>query len=1047
MDIRTSWLRGGLVGVLILSMLPALSLAQPPAPQRVDTPSPVGAPGAPDAFPWQPNEEVHRFNPACVAQGSGDLAVDDAGNQTIVWTDYRNGAGAIYLAQRPDGGSWGANERVTAIPGSAQGLQIGVDAAGRVFAVWYDGASGGDLLFAWRAANGSWSASQHINAIGGAVDSTSGFMAAVDPAGNLSVVWTDRRNGNRDVYFARRQAGGAWSANERVNDDPGAQDQTFPDLAVDDAGNSYVVWSDDRNPAYCCAAYFAFRSAAGVWSANEDLSGTDVAPPDIAADPAGNAYVLYTLTDDSVHMPPVVVSKFRPAGGGWSWSDNVGNYCGYTPSVANDAIVMDAAGNAYAQIYQEVCYHPELPGSFQLYYRPPGGTWTHQSRPFGESLMAARPAGNLYLAASLSADTYSSYRDAAGSWSPKERVSDHVCSDVSGSDLASDAAGNSFAVWADGTLADHDIYFAYRPAGGSWSAAVRVGEDTVGVDQRNPKIAVDGASVAYAVWEDWRGPSIYFASRPPGGAWSPNVPISNGAWSSRGEPSIAVDSAGDVAVVWATQMAPYPEYSDYLVFRPAGGAWTSPVQVPGTYGMYATSSPRVAMDPTGVAWVVFQQPVHNEHIYAVSRAPNGAWSAGETVNTGDSNRQFRPDVAIGASGIPHVVWTNLDDADRGILHSERQAAGGWSDPVHVDDDPGSVTSSSWPVPAIEVDAANNAYVAWADARNGDSDVYFAYRPAGAGWSANVRVNDDLGAAMQGGPDLAVDLAGNAYAIWYDHRAATPQLAFSLARHDDIAGPGHPQWVWHREAEAGLRTGGMQLGTDQAGASACDYVYYSGSSPGSITFDVPVPYADSYYLWARAMGRDWGQNSFWVSVNGAPAFHYEIGQFGGAWTWGWEPVHAENQPVIPFALSAGTHTIAFNSREIDSRLDAVVLVNRSGYVPTEFTACGVSPSPSATGTPTATATRTSSATPTASRTPTRSPTATPTRTPSTTPTSTATSTRTPTVTATSTSSPTRTPTATPTLTATRTSTATRTPTATPTATPRLLRRYLPLISRE
>ena len=129
----------------------------------------------------------------------------------------------------------------------------------------------------------------------------------------------------------------------------------------------------------------------------------------------------------------------------------------------------------------------------------------------------------------------------------------------------------------------------------------------------------------------------------------------------------------------------------------------------------------------------------------------------------------------------------------------------------------------------------------------------------------------------------------------------------------------------------------------------------------------VPYDDNYYLWARAMGLDWNQNSFWVSVDGAPFFHYEIGQFGGQWTWGWEQVHVEGQPVAPFALSAGQHTVVFASREPLSRLDAIVLVNRSGYVPTQFTPCGATATATPTNTPTATATSTPSPTASPTRT--------------------------------------------------------------------------------
>ncbi len=62
-----------------------------------------------------------------------------------------------------------------------------------------------------------------------------------------------------------------------------------------------------------------------------------------------------------------------------------------------------------------------------------------------------------------------------------------------------------------------------------------------------------------------------------------------------------------------------------------------------------------------------------------------------------------------------------------------------------------------------------------------------------------------------------------------------------------------------------------------------------------------------------MGLDWDKNSFWVSVDGAPPFHYEIGQFGSQWTWSWEQVHAEGQPVVPFILDPGDHTVVFSSR--------------------------------------------------------------------------------------------------------------------------------------
>jgi hypothetical protein len=163
---------------------------------------------------------------------------------------------------------------------------------------------------------------------------------------------------------------------------------------------------------------------------------------------------------------------------------------------------------------------------------------------------------------------------------------------------------------------------------------------------------------------------------------------------------------------------------------------------------------------------------------------------------------------------------------------------------------------------------------------------------------------------------------------------------------------NPQWVWHREAEDVPRTGSMQRGTDSSGASACYYVYdpvaFSGST---VTFDVTVPYDDTYYLWARAMGLDWDQNSFTVFVDNTEVRQFEIRPVGGQWTWGWHPVTDEiaGNPVVQrFPLATGSHTIRFQSREANTRLDAVVLVNRSGYVPTQFTPCGATSTPTAYG---------------------------------------------------------------------------------------------------
>ncbi|MHA1962408.1 MAG: CARDB domain-containing protein [Candidatus Thorarchaeota archaeon] len=69
----------------------------------------------------------------------------------------------------------------------------------------------------------------------------------IDETGYISVAWMTERNGNEDIYFANStDKGQTFSANQRVNDDPGANYQRYVELTMDSNGYLYLVWMDDR---------------------------------------------------------------------------------------------------------------------------------------------------------------------------------------------------------------------------------------------------------------------------------------------------------------------------------------------------------------------------------------------------------------------------------------------------------------------------------------------------------------------------------------------------------------------------------------------------------------------------------------------------------------------------------------------------------------------------------------------------------------------------------------------------------------------------------
>jgi hypothetical protein len=152
---------------------------------------------------------------------------------------------------------------------------------------------------------------------------------------------------------------------------------------------------------------------------------------------------------------------------------------------------------------------------------------------------------------------------------------------------------------------------------------------------------------------------------------------------------------------------------------------------------------------------------------------------------------------------------------------------------------------------------------------------------------------------------------------------------------------HPAWteppsgatfLWDHEAESGSLTGAMTVGSDGE-ASSGQYVYSpQASDDAKVTYSVTVPADSYYYLWARAKGTSWNNNSFWLQIDNRAEIMYEIPQFDGAWTWGWEVVHPDKQPADPFYLSAGAHTLQFEGREAYAGLDRLVLTDDPSYTP-------------------------------------------------------------------------------------------------------------------
>lgn len=164
------------------------------------------------------------------------------------------------------------------------------------------------------------------------------------------------------------------------------------------------------------------------------------------------------------------------------------------------------------------------------------------------------------------------------------------------------------------------------------------------------------------------------------------------------------------------------------------------------------------------------------------------------------------------------------------------------------------------------------------------------------------------------------------------------------------GPGLLAFSWQQEAEDATLSGAMAVGED-ADAYGGRFVYSVSDCPGtfqydfpSLTFTVTVPFAGDYYVCVRAMGFDWNQNSFWVDIDGQPVppYHFEIPRNGYIWTWVWEMVHPDNEPVTAYYFTPGEHTVRFWCREQRARLDRLLVTNDPSQLPAPITPIPIRP---------------------------------------------------------------------------------------------------------
>jgi hypothetical protein len=733
-------------------------------------------------------------------QDSPGIVTDGWGGAIITWEDYRGGNYDIY-AQRVDASGavqWAADGAAVCAATNTQSLpDISSDGSDGAVIAWQDYRSGTSDIYVQRLNGGGtalWTADGVPLCMAG--NNQSYPVIGSDGAGGAIVAWQDYRSGNTDIYAGRVDGSGTavWDTNG-VAVCAAADAQTSCQIAADGFGGAIVTWRDNRSGN--TDIYAQRVNAGGDVQWTEDGVAVCTAEniqyyPMLISDGSGGAFI--TWQDYRGGTYPDIYAQAMSAGGEAQWTADgvavcLGRYSQSFPVIAPDGsggmIITwhDRRGGAYGELYAQrmnangaaqwaadgigICTAPNTQAN-------PGMT----SDASGGAIVAWQD-----FRSGTNNDIYAQRADSNGviQWTVNGVPVCEAVNDQTNPQIAPDGSGGAIIIWQDyrgGTTAD--IYAQRVDAGGipQWAAGGVAICAAIG-DQTGPEIVSDGSGGAIIAWEDFRGGSgsdIYAQRVSAGGAvlWAADGIALCTAEYSQSLPRIAVDGSGGAIVVWQDPRG--GSNNDIYAQRvdASGGVqWTTDGIAISTAD-YSQSFPEIIPDGSGGAIVAWEDHraggIGDIYAQRVDAGGGVQWTTDGVAVCTAVNDQESPQIASDGAGGGVIAWQDYRGGTSYDVYVQRVDASGvvqWvPDGIAV-----CTATNNQQSPRITTDEAAGAIVTWRDNRDGGYYEIYAQRVSASGGLRWTVDGADICTAPYGRENLRIvsDGSGGAIIAWQDHR--------------------------------------------------------------------------------------------------------------------------------------------------------------------------------------------------------------------------------------------------------------------------------------
>jgi hypothetical protein len=164
----------------------------------------------------------------------------------IVWHDIRDGNWEIYYKRSTDGGlTWGPDQRLTNDAATSERPSIavtGTEPNEEISVVWDDDRDGDKEIYFVHSSDGgvTWQSQTRLTSSIG--ESEAACIGAFNS--NVHVTWVDSRDGNSEIYYKKSTDSGlTWGDDMRLTNDPVVS--ANPSIALS-GNNIHIVWIDWR---------------------------------------------------------------------------------------------------------------------------------------------------------------------------------------------------------------------------------------------------------------------------------------------------------------------------------------------------------------------------------------------------------------------------------------------------------------------------------------------------------------------------------------------------------------------------------------------------------------------------------------------------------------------------------------------------------------------------------------------------------------------------------------------------------------------------------